>query len=243
MYTEATLHAAIARRDTLRAIIGLGLTQIIGWGCSFTAITIFGTPIGESLGLRRELVFAGITVLLLVSALLAPRVGRLVDRMGARPVMVAGSFIAAIAMVAQSQASGLVTYMLGWVLYGIAMPMALNNAAMPGLVQIVGPNARRAITGLTLLTGLTGTFFLPLSAWLLDSIGWRNAYLLFAALHVVVCAPVHWYVLKRRGDPNVEATGRAGRSAPPPDGLLPASKRRNAGDKSGHSHRSHRNDA
>ena len=57
MYTEATLRAAIARRDTLRAVLGLGVTQIIGWGCSFTAITIFGTPIGQTLGLEREVVF------------------------------------------------------------------------------------------------------------------------------------------------------------------------------------------
>lgn len=227
LYTETTLQAAIAKRDTLRAVLGLGVTQIIGWGCSFTAITIFGSPIGETLGLQREVVFAGLTLLLLVSAMLAPRIGKLVDRLGARPVMVAGSVIAALAMLAQSMASGVVTYMLGWVLFGIAMPMALNNAAMPGLVQIVGPGARRAITGLTLLTGLTGTVFLPLSAFLLDRIGWRNAYLLFAALHIVVCVPVHLLVLRRRGDPDVSGGGRS-KQMPPPDGLLPPDVRRRA---------------
>lgn len=228
MYTEATLKAAIARRDTLRAVLGLGVTQIIGWGCSFTAITIFGTPISASLGLEREVVFAGLTLLLLVSAALAPRVGKLVDRLGARPVMVAGSVIAALAMLAQSQASGLITYMIGWTIYGIAMPMALNSAAMPGLVQVVGPNARRAITGLALLTGLTGTVFLPLSAFLLDTIGWRNAYLVFAALHLAVCLPIHMLVLKRRADPDVAPSKGATKAAVSPDGVLPASLRRRA---------------
>lgn len=205
MYTETTFRAAIAKRDTLRAIIGLGTTQIIGWGCSFTALTIFGTPIGEALGLSRELVFGGITMMLLISALLAPRFGKLVDRLGARKVMTAGSFVAALAMLAQAQSNGLATYMAGWLTFGIAMPMMLNNAAMPGLVQVVGPNARRAITGLTLLSGLTGTVFLPLSSMLLDAIGWRNAYLLYAALHVFVCAPIHWIVLKRREEPDVSS--------------------------------------
>lgn len=230
MYTEVTLRAAIARRDTLRAIVGLGITQIVGWGSSFTAITIFGTPIGESLGLRREVVFGGITLLLLVSAFLAPPVGKLVDRLGARPVMVAGSVIGALAMVAQANASGLVTYMLGWVLFGIAMPMALNNAAMPGLVQVVGPNARRAITGLTLLTGLTGTVFLPLSNYLVDLVGWRSAYYLFACLHLFLCAPIHWFVLQRRGDPDVGNVPGRTKAAPPPspEGMLAPEQRRRA---------------
>ena len=229
MYTEATYRAARDKRDTLLAILGLGTTQIIGWGSTFTALTIFGTPIGETLGLRREVVFGGISMMLLVSALLAPRVGRLVDRLGARNVMVAGSLIAAVALLAQGTAQGLVTYVFGWMLFGVAMPMMLNNAAMPGLVQVVGPNARRAITGLTLISGLTGTVFLPLSSYLLDHIGWRNSYLLFAVLNACVCAPIHWYVLRRRNSPDAPFEGAVkAKPAPPFDGMLPAGQRRQA---------------
>ena len=231
MYTEATYRAAREKRDTLRAILGLGTTQIIGWGSTFTALTIFGTPIGQSLGLQREWVFGGITVMLLVSALLAPRIGTWVDRLGARQVMVAGSLIAAVAMLAQGMAQGLVSYLFGWVLFGIAMPMMLNNAAMPGLVQVVGPNARRAITGLTLISGLTGTVFLPFSAWLLDHIGWRNAYLLFALLHVGICAPIHWFVLRHRASSERQLElpfGSKAKAAVPADGMLPPDARRQA---------------
>ena len=231
MYTEATYRAARDKRDTLLAIGGLGLTQVIGWGSTFTALTIFGTPIGETLGLRREVVFGGITVMLLVSALLAPRVGHVIDRLGARNVMVTGSVVAALAMLAQGTAQGVWTYMLGWMLFGVAMPMMLNNAAMPGLVQVVGPDARRAITGLTLLSGLTGTVFLPFSAWLLDHTGWRNAYLLFAVLHITVCVPVHWLVLRRRNSPDAATEGNSGakpKAPAPAEGLLPPDKRRQA---------------
>ena len=236
MYTEATYRAARDKRDTLLAILGLGLTQIIGWGSTFTALTIFGTPIGETLGLRREVVFGGITVMLLVSALLAPRIGQFIDRLGARNVMVTGSLVAALAMLAQGTAQGVATYMFGWMLFGIAMPKMLNNAAMPGLVQVVGPNARRAITGLTLISGLTGTVFLPVSAWLLDHIGWRDAYLLFAVLHIAVCAPIHWLVLRRRNSPDGPMEGPVSNShgksrakpAAPAEGLLPPDMRRQA---------------
>ncbi|MEZ5849866.1 MAG: MFS transporter [Hyphomicrobiaceae bacterium] len=227
MYTQATLQAALQRRDMLRAVIGLGTTQIIGWGTTFSTLAIFGTPIGDALGLTREVVFGGITVMLLVSAMLAPRVGKVVDRLGAQRVMIVGSFVAAAAMLVQAHAVGLASYMAGWVLVGIATPMMLNNTSVPGLVQVVGPNARRAITGLMLLSGLTGTIFIPLNAWLLKTIGWREAYMLFAVLHVVICAPLHWWVLKRRNSPYADVSGGP-KKHPATDGLLPPEMRRRA---------------
>ena len=228
MYTEATYRVARERRDMLRAILGLGTTQIIGWGSTFTALTIFGTPIGKDLGLEREMVFGGIAIMLLVSAILSPRTGQLIDRLGARNIMTCGSLVAAIAMFAQAKAGGLFTYMLGWVLFGIAMPLMLNNAAIPGLVQVVGPNARRAITGLTLISGLTGTVFLPFSAVLLDTIGWRNAYLLFAVLHIVVCMPIHWLVLRRSTSPEAIVEGAKPKAALPAEALLAPQYRKRA---------------
>jgi predicted MFS family arabinose efflux permease len=213
-------------RRTLLAILGLGTTQVIGWGTAFSPITIFGTAMGEELGMTREVVFGGITMMLLVSAAVAPRVGRVVDHRGARPVMMVGSLIAMASMLAMWLARGPMTYYLAWVLIGLAMPMMLNNTALPGLVQVVGADARRPITALMLINGLTSTIFLPLCAWLFIGVGWRDSYLLFAALHLFVCLPIHALVLRRpKGD---MGTSAAVRSAPPPAGLLPPEKRRAA---------------
>ena len=67
-----------------RATAGLGFTQIVGWGTTFLMPAVLGRHIQESLGLASEVVFAGITVMFGVGALLAPQVGRLIDRTGAR---------------------------------------------------------------------------------------------------------------------------------------------------------------
>ena len=229
MQLQLTAISAATRRPSFRAIVGLGTTQVVGWGTTFSALPIFGTPIAQDLALAREWVFGGITVMLLMSALIAPRMGKLVDRLGARPIMVVGSVIAALAMVLQSVAWNLATYMLGWVVIGLATPMMLGNAAMPGLVQVVGPNARTAITSLMLISGLTSTIFLPLNAWLLGTVGWRNAYLVFAVMHLVICAPLHWLVLRRGEGQEVQATGAARpRNAFPPEGVLAPEQRRRA---------------
>ena len=211
---------------SLKAVIGLGALQVIGWGTTFSTVTVFGSTIGDELGLDRVVIFGGVTLQLLVAALLSPRIGKLIDRMGARRIMVAGSFVAALAMLVQSAATGLASYMLGWVLIGIAAPLMLNNAAMPGLVQVVGPNARRWITGLTLISGLTSTVFLPMNFLLLETVGWRWAYVIYAGLHVFICAPVHWLVL-RRGAGVEDNAGAEARDRPHPDGILaPEHKRR-----------------
>lgn len=224
---QMTAIAVAIRRPAFRAIAGLGTTQVIGWGTTFSALPIFGTPIANDLGLAREWVFGGITVMLLVSALIAPRLGKLVDRLGARPIMTIGSVIGALAMLVQSQASNLATYMLGWVIVGIATPMMLGNSAMPGLVQVVGSNARQAITSLMLISGLTSTIFLPFNAWLLGLVGWQQAYLVFAGLHLLVCSPIHWMVLRRGSGLEPTAPG-VKKPQPPPDGVLAPEHRRRA---------------
>ena len=223
MTFEAAPTAPAERRRILAAVAGLGTTQIIGWGTTFSSLTIFGTTIGSDLSLSREAVFGGITIMLLASALVAPRVGRYADQRGARSVMMTGSLLVTLAMIALAFTQGVVTYLLAWVLVGLAMPMMLANTALVGLVQIVGANARRAITGLMLMSGLTGTFFLPLNAMLIDSIGWRNAYLCFALLHLLVCLPIHALILRRHEAPPSSAARASGDRTI--DGELPADKR------------------
>lgn len=223
MTAEATQTAPVDRRRILTAVAGLGATQIIGWGTTFSSLTIFGTRIGDDLTLSREAVFGGITIMLLASALVAPRVGRFADQRGARPVMITGSLLAAMAMIALAFTQGVTTYLLAWVLVGLAMPMMLANTALVGLVQIVGSNARQAITGLMLLSGLTGTVFLPLNALLIESIGWRNAYLGFALLHLLVCVPIHALILTRRAPEAPRAPRSSSDRAV--DGILPPDKR------------------
>jgi hypothetical protein len=47
------------------------------------------------------------------------------------------------------------------------------------------------VTALTLFGGFASTVFWPLSQFLLDTLGWRQAFYTYAALHLVVCLPIH----------------------------------------------------
>ena len=132
-------------------MLGIGLTSIIGWGTSFSAIAILGTIIGRDLGLSREVIFGGITVMLVVSGLVAPRCGRLIDREGPRKVMTFGSALCAVALALMARVERR-DQLLGCVgLFGVAVPLAMSNAAVTAIAQVAGRHARRAITGLTIL--------------------------------------------------------------------------------------------
>src|SRR5580700_7512600 len=87
-----------ARFPLARLIGGLGVGQIVGWGSSFYLPTIFAGDMAHDTGLSEEVIFAGVTVMLLVSATLAPSLGRWLDRGGARAIMTIGSVVLALSL-------------------------------------------------------------------------------------------------------------------------------------------------
>ncbi len=207
----------------VRATAGLGFTQIVGWGTTFLMPSVLGRHIGESLGLASEVIFAGITVMFGVGALAAPRVGRLIDRSGARGLMAAGSALYAVSLAALSFAQGMTSYLLCWALMGIASTLALNTPSSIALAQIAGPAARRAIAVLAIIGGFASTVFWPLSGALDVAVGWRHTLLVYAAIHLFACIPVHLLVLPRRPPVHPVAAG----GTPPPTGV-PAQVQRRA---------------
>ena len=72
---------------------------------------------------------------------------------------------------------------------------------------------RRAIITLTFLGGLASTVFIPLSAALIAGFGWRHALLLLAALHLLVCVPLHALCL-RDAPPATQRTASGGGASP-----------------------------
>ena len=199
----------------VKATVGLCLTQIVGWGTTFLMPSVLGRHIERDLALPSEVVYGGITVMFGVGALFAPRVGRLLDRTGARSVMAIGSIIYALSLAALSFSQGLVSYLLCWAAMGIASTLALNTPASIALAQIAGSRARQAIAILAIIGGFASTVFWPVSEALEVFFSWRGVLLIYAAIHLLVCAPVHLLVLPGRPLVGTQATADM-TVAPPP---------------------------
>jgi MFS family permease len=207
-----------------RATLGLGVTQIIGWGTTFLAPSVLGRYIQEDLAIPIELVFSGITVMFGVGAVIAPRIGRLMDRTGPRLVMTCGSLVYALSLGVLASCQGPVVYLLAWAGMGIGSTLALNTPASIALAQIAGGRARQAIAVLAIIGGFASTVFWPLSGALILLAGWRGTVLIYATMHLVVCAPIHFIALPN-GAPVLPPAGAAPASS---GGGLPAEDRSHA---------------
>ena len=75
------------------------------------------------------------------------------------------------------------------------MGAGLYDAAFGALGRIYGDAARRSITGITLIAGFASTVGWPLTAWGLETIGWRNTCFAWAAAHILIGPPINWLML------------------------------------------------
>lgn len=178
-------------------VAALGAAQIVSWGTLFYAIGVLGAPMRAELAASELFLFGSFTAGLLLSAALSPLVGRLVDRLGGRVVLSAGSILGALAMLVLALSRHAAVMALGWTIAGAAMAACLYDPAFATLSQHTGERYRRAVAILTLYGGFASTVFWPLSKVLLDAAGWRDTLLIYAALHLFLCLPIHWRLVPR----------------------------------------------
>lgn len=182
--------------DRRRPIIAaLGVTQILAWGSTFYLLAVLARPIAVATGWGYGAIIAGISVGLLVSGLVSVRVGGLIDRYGGRPVLAASSLLLATGLVLLAAAPNLTGYFCAWLVLGAGMGAGLYDAAFSTLGRIFGSRGRSAITALTLWGGFASTVCWPVSAYLVESVGWRGTCLAYAALQIAVALPLHLFVI------------------------------------------------
>src|SRR5438552_1308217 len=185
--------------DLRRVVPALGVAQIISWGTLFYSIAVLGAPMRDELKTNDIILFGSFTFGLFMSGLVSPWVGGRIDAEGGRTVLAGGSLVGALACATLAIASGPAILFLGWTLAGIASAACLYDPAFATLHRISGGSYRRAVTALTLFGGFASTVFWPLSQYLLDTIGWRTAFGIYAALHAVVCFPLHAMLIPQDG--------------------------------------------
>ena len=178
-----------------RLVWRLSLAQLISWGSIFYMFSLVLEPLERDLGLSRAQVSLAFSLGLLAEGLMAYAVGRWIDRGHERVVMTAGSMLAALCLLLHSQVTSLAGLYAVWLGLGVAMAAVLYSPVFALVTRRFPHDFRRAIITLTFLGGLASTVFIPLIAGLMAAWGWRDALVLLALLHLVVCAPLHWATL------------------------------------------------
>ncbi|WP_343878813.1 MFS transporter, partial [Cupriavidus pauculus] len=134
-------------------IARLGVAQTLAWGSTYYLPAMLATPMARDLGVSAPTVFAAFSAALIVSAIIGPSAGRMIDRTGGRSVLVATSLIFALGLAGLGSAQGVIGLFVAWLILGVGMGAGLYEAAFATLVALYGNRSRGAITGITLIAG------------------------------------------------------------------------------------------
>jgi MFS family permease len=165
-----------------RAIWAIGCGQLINWGVLFFSFSVLLVPLQEAFGSPRWVVAGAFSLGLLISAIVAPAVGRLADRGQGPAVMQAGGLLAAALLLAWA---AIPTMAMTYVVWG-ALGLCMASILYEPVFAIVGrafadPEGRlRAIATVTVIGGLASTLFLPGTSALVTILGWRGAVVVLA---------------------------------------------------------------
>src|SRR5438876_111712 len=175
--------SSVDRRAMLLLLVLSGVIIALCMGLR-QSLGIFMRPMTVELGISAATFGFAIALQNIVWGLSQPFVGAVADRYGARPVLIATSFI---------YAAGLALMVLAKTLPGaleLAGFLAGIGTAGTGFGVLIGtisratpPERRTQTVGLVAAVGSLGTMVLaPFGQWLIDGFGWKAAMIGFAAI-------------------------------------------------------------
>lgn len=184
-------------RGPHRAVPVLGITMILTWGTLFYSAALLLPLLAQARGWPISLVMSGISVGLLAGGFASPKIGKAIDQYGGHYVMAAGSLLGGASLAALPFATSPAFYFAVWAALGVSMAANLYDPAFATLTRLFGADARKQITLLTLMGGFASTVSWPATHLLLGVTDWRGTYFIYAAVMVLVVAPLHAFALPR----------------------------------------------
>ncbi|MEY5022565.1 MAG: hypothetical protein RIS72_1140, partial [Pseudomonadota bacterium] len=190
--TRITHHAP----DLAPFAVWLSWAQLITWGSVFYTFSLIMGPVERELGLSRADASLGFSLALLADGLMAYPIGRWIDRGYERRVMTWGSAWVGLCLLAHSFIDSLAGFYAVWLGLGLGMSATLYAPVFAVVTRRFPNDFRRAIIIMTFLGGLASTVFIPLSSWLIQSLGWRHALWVLALFQWLICWPLHAWLLQ-----------------------------------------------
>jgi len=177
---------------TSRAILCLALGQTILWAGMFYIFPALLLRWEAAEGWSKTTLTAALSGAIVVSAICAPFVGRLIDR-GHGPGLMTGAAIFGSGLIALLPFAETIWAFVGiWLFIGAATSACLYEPCFALITRTRGHEARRAITFVSLVAGFAGTLSFPLNHVIAEAYGWQAATTTFAILMVTCGAPLIW---------------------------------------------------
>lgn len=169
----------------------LAMAQLVSWGSVYYSFSLLVVPMEQTMGWSRTAMNAALSAGLLVSGFAAYPIGRWIDHGLGRRIMAIGSVIAAAMLVLWAGAHALTVIFVVWIGLGVSMAATFYDPVFAVVTHRYPRSFRNKITLITLVAGFASTVFIPLTQFLVGTVGWRMSLVALAALNLVVCLPIH----------------------------------------------------
>lgn len=146
-------------------------------GVASSSMGLFMAPLEQEFGWSRAQTTFGLSIYALIVVPLAPFVGAMVDRWGARQIAIGGVLLSGLAFAAFGLADGSSGQWLAlWAVYSLAA-LGIRNIVWTAAVSAMFNTARGLALALTLSGSAISATVIPIVAQrLIDNQGWRIAY-------------------------------------------------------------------
>jgi len=184
------------------------LAQFIAIGMYSYVLGSFMTPMLAELGWSRADFSLTRTIGQLVMAFVGVFVGARVDRFGPRRIMLVGTTMLAATMVLHSVIESLwLWWLLNGVLLTIGCAMVGNLVVSVTLSKWFVINRGKAIAFAAMGVSFGGVVITPLATWLIDTIGWRLAWVWLGIGSAFVLYPVALFMRRAPEDHGLHPDG------------------------------------
>lgn len=178
------------------------LGALIGAGCGLSSVCfytngVFVAAISEDMNWSRGAIQVGVSIMILIAVITAPTVGWLIDRYGARRIALISLPLFGITLSGMSLVTDQIwTFYAGWTVMSI---FAAGTLPITWTKVVNGwfDDFRGMALGLTLAgTGIAATLAPSYVVWLIDIMGWRNAYVALAFTVMAISLPSVYLLFK-----------------------------------------------
>ena len=142
-------------------------------GTFFFGFTAFFNPIANEFGWSRAAVATALALQRTESGIAGPFVGFMVDRYGARGVMLVGTVLTAAGFFSLARISSLMTFYLSFGLLALGISMSTMITTTPVIGNWFRRRRSRAMT-FAFAGGASGGLVAPLLVWAIANYGWRT---------------------------------------------------------------------
>ncbi|MEZ5931884.1 MAG: MFS transporter [Alphaproteobacteria bacterium] len=160
--------------------------------------SVFILPLSTDLGLDQTQISLAYALATLAAAFGLPYVGRLIDRYGMRRVVLIAATLLGFAAIAFGQVQGLIMLAL---LFG-ALRFLGQGTLMLSSANLVAQwfSAKRGFAASLMALGFSASVALhpPLAQWLIDQVGWRDAWLWLGIATWAFYLPLVYFLVQNR---------------------------------------------